>query len=79
MKIPEKVDIDNAHEYSIRCNQALHCIGQFKDEAIKALFKEPNMTMEKIDKNIEIILREYYITGNQIIDYYKNQEELAEQ
>ena len=78
MKIPEKVDIDNAHEYSIRCNQALHCIRQL-DEAIKALFEEPNMTMEKIDKNIEIILREYYITGNQIIDYYKNQEELAEQ
>ena len=79
MKIPEKIDINYAHEYGVRCEQALLCIKQLKDEAMKALFKEQNMTMEKLDKNIEIILREYYITGNQIIDYYKNQEELAEQ
>ena len=78
MKIPEKVDIDNAYEYGVRCNQALHSIRQLKDEAIKALFKEENMTMEKLDKNIEIILREYYITGNQIIDYYNQKEELAD-
>lgn len=69
MKKFHKFNPNRAKDNINKCTFILEALNQHLDARLYECF-EKSKTMDELDKNVETLLKEYYICGNNIMDYY---------